>query len=80
MLSELHLPVWSSPSHSSSISVSFFSSIAYISCILLAWAFLATLYELRSVVGFEKKKELLVDVAKWSGDGLKTNCLKMPAN
>jgi len=40
----------------------------------------ATLYELRSTAGFEKKKELLVDVAKWSGDGLKTNCLKMPAN
>lgn len=40
----------------------------------------ATLYELRSTAGFEKKKELLIDVAKWSGDGLKTNCLKMPAN
>ncbi|KIM44714.1 hypothetical protein M413DRAFT_360463 [Hebeloma cylindrosporum] len=41
---------------------------------------LSTLYELRSTAGFEKKKELLIDVAKWSGDGLKTNCLKMPAN
>jgi len=41
---------------------------------------LSTLYELRSTAGFEKKKELLVEVAKWSGDGLKTNCLKMPAN
>lgn len=41
---------------------------------------LSTLYELRSTAGFEKKKELLVDVAKWSGDGLKTNCLKMPTN
>jgi len=41
---------------------------------------LSTLYELRSTTGFEKKKELLVEVAKWSGDGLKTQCLKMPAN
>lgn len=40
----------------------------------------ATLYELRSTTGFEKKKELLVEVAKWSGDGLKTHCLKLPAN
>lgn len=40
----------------------------------------ATLYELRSTVGLEKKKELLVEVAKWSGDGLKTNSLKLPAN
>ncbi|KAF9563118.1 hypothetical protein CPC08DRAFT_706257 [Agrocybe pediades] len=41
---------------------------------------LSTLYELRSTVGLEKKKELLVEVAKWSGDGLRTNCLKLPAN
>ncbi|PPQ64218.1 hypothetical protein CVT24_008594 [Panaeolus cyanescens] len=41
---------------------------------------LATLYELRSTIGFEKKKDLLIEVAKWSGDGLRTNCLKMPAN
>ncbi|KAF8159461.1 hypothetical protein B0H34DRAFT_655232 [Crassisporium funariophilum] len=41
---------------------------------------LSTLYELRSTTGFEKKRELLVEVAKWSGDGLRTNCLKMPAN
>jgi len=41
---------------------------------------LSTLYELMSTPGFEKKKELLVEVAKWSGDGLKTHCLKMPAN
>ncbi|KAJ3533399.1 hypothetical protein NMY22_g7347 [Coprinellus aureogranulatus] len=40
----------------------------------------ATLYELRSNVGFAKKRELLVEVAKWSGDGLKTTCLKLPAN
>jgi len=41
---------------------------------------LSTLYELRATVGVEKKKELLITVAKWSGDGLRTNCLKMPAN
>lgn len=40
----------------------------------------ATLYELRSTIGLEKKKALLVDVAKWSGDGLRATCLKMPAN
>jgi trafficking protein particle complex subunit 12 len=40
----------------------------------------ATLYELRSMLGFEKKRALLVEVAKWSGDGLKTSCLKLPAN
>ncbi|KAF9477577.1 hypothetical protein BDN70DRAFT_880959, partial [Pholiota conissans] len=40
---------------------------------------LSTLYELRSTTGFEKKKDLLVEVAKWGGDGLRTNCLKMPA-
>ncbi|KAF8967618.1 hypothetical protein BDZ97DRAFT_1755730 [Flammula alnicola] len=40
----------------------------------------ATLYELRSSAGFEKKKELLIEVAKWGGDGLRTNCLKMPAS
>ncbi|KAF9530442.1 hypothetical protein CPB83DRAFT_850931 [Crepidotus variabilis] len=41
---------------------------------------LSTLYELRASFGLEKKKELLANVAKWSGDGLRTNCLKMPAN
>ncbi|KAF8202268.1 hypothetical protein BJ912DRAFT_1019185 [Pholiota molesta] len=41
---------------------------------------LSTLYELRSTTGFEKKKDLLIDVAKWGGDGLRTTCLKMPAN
>ncbi|KJA28064.1 hypothetical protein HYPSUDRAFT_62454 [Hypholoma sublateritium FD-334 SS-4] len=41
---------------------------------------LSTLYELRSTNGFEKKKELLVEAAKWGGDGLRTNCLKLPAN
>ncbi|KAI0061054.1 hypothetical protein BV25DRAFT_830314 [Artomyces pyxidatus] len=41
---------------------------------------LSTLYELRSAVAAEKKRELLVEVAKWSGDGLRTTCLKMPSN
>ncbi|KAH6915927.1 hypothetical protein BKA70DRAFT_1254199 [Coprinopsis sp. MPI-PUGE-AT-0042] len=41
---------------------------------------LSTLYELRSMLGFEKKRALLVEVSKWSGDGLKTSCLKLPAN
>ena len=40
----------------------------------------ATLYELRNNLGFERKKDLLVEVAKWSGDGLRTNALKMPVN
>lgn len=40
----------------------------------------ATLYELRSATAMDKKRDLLVEVAKWSGDGLKTNCLKMPSN
>ncbi|TFK29705.1 hypothetical protein FA15DRAFT_609812 [Coprinopsis marcescibilis] len=41
---------------------------------------LSTLYELQSTLGFEKKRQLLVEVAKWSGDGLKTSCLKLPSN
>ncbi|KAF9454322.1 hypothetical protein P691DRAFT_656665 [Macrolepiota fuliginosa MF-IS2] len=41
---------------------------------------LSTLYELRSAAGLEKKKDLLIEVAQWSGDGLRTNCLKMPTN
>lgn len=40
----------------------------------------ATLYELRSTAAIDKKRELLVKVAKWSGDGLKTSCLKMPSS
>lgn len=40
----------------------------------------ATLYELRSAVAADKKRNLLIEVAKWSGDGLRTTCLKMPAN
>ncbi|KAJ6619835.1 hypothetical protein B0H10DRAFT_2163687 [Mycena sp. CBHHK59/15] len=41
---------------------------------------LSTLYELRSATAIENKRNLLVEVAKWSGDGLKTTCLKMPTN
>jgi len=41
---------------------------------------LSTLYELRSATAAENKRDLLVEVAKWSGDGLKTTCLKMPSN
>ena len=40
---------------------------------------IATLYELRSSIAADKKRELLVEVAKWSGDGLRTTCLKMPS-
>jgi trafficking protein particle complex subunit 12 len=40
----------------------------------------ATLYELRSATAAAKKRQLLVEVAKWSGDGLRTACLKMPAS
>lgn len=42
--------------------------------------FIATLYELRSSTGVDRKRDLLIEVAKWSGDGLKTACLKLPAN
>lgn len=38
----------------------------------------ATLYELRSTAAIDKKRGLLIEVAKWSGDGLRTSCLKMP--
>ncbi|KDQ61743.1 hypothetical protein JAAARDRAFT_66810 [Jaapia argillacea MUCL 33604] len=41
---------------------------------------LSTLYELRSATAADKKRNLLIEVAKWSGDGLKTACLKMPSN
>ncbi|KAI0741612.1 hypothetical protein C8Q80DRAFT_1110193 [Daedaleopsis nitida] len=41
---------------------------------------LSTLYELRSSSGADKKRELLVEVAKWAGDGLRTTCLKMPTS
>ncbi|RDB20833.1 Trafficking protein particle complex subunit 12 [Hypsizygus marmoreus] len=39
---------------------------------------LSTLYELRSATAVENKRNLLLEVAKWSGDGLRTTCLKMP--
>ncbi|GLB41938.1 putative regulation of kinetochore assembly [Lyophyllum shimeji] len=39
---------------------------------------LSTLYELRSATAAENKRNLLLEVAKWSGDGLRTTCLKMP--
>ncbi|TFK48533.1 hypothetical protein OE88DRAFT_1634832 [Heliocybe sulcata] len=41
---------------------------------------LSTLYELRSATAAQNKRNLLCEVAKWSGDGLKTACLKMPSN
>ncbi|EPQ56230.1 hypothetical protein GLOTRDRAFT_40456 [Gloeophyllum trabeum ATCC 11539] len=41
---------------------------------------LSTLYELRSATAAHNKRNLLIEVAKWSGDGLKTACLKMPSN
>ncbi|KAG6865157.1 hypothetical protein C0991_004767 [Blastosporella zonata] len=41
---------------------------------------LSTLYELRSATAAENKRNLLLEVAKWSGDGLRTTCLKMPTN
>lgn len=40
----------------------------------------ATLYELRASFGMELKKDLLIQVAQLSGDGLRTTCLKMPTN
>ncbi|KAH9911879.1 hypothetical protein B0H21DRAFT_828887 [Amylocystis lapponica] len=41
---------------------------------------ISTMYELRSTAGVDKKRDLLVEVAKWAGDGLRTTCLKMPTN
>ncbi|KAH9913924.1 uncharacterized protein B0H18DRAFT_887605 [Fomitopsis serialis] len=41
---------------------------------------LSTMYELRSAAGADKKRNLLVEVAKWAGDGLRTTCLKMPSS
>ena len=40
----------------------------------------ATLYELRSAAAMDKRRDLLVEVARVGGDGLRTTCLKMPAN
>ena len=37
----------------------------------------ATMYELRAGLTAYRKKDLLVEVAKWSGDGLRPTCLKM---
>ncbi|KAL0953818.1 hypothetical protein HGRIS_004998 [Hohenbuehelia grisea] len=39
---------------------------------------LSTLYELRSANALDQKRGLLVEVAKWSGDGLRPACLKLP--
>ncbi|KAH9840252.1 uncharacterized protein C8Q71DRAFT_483076 [Rhodofomes roseus] len=41
---------------------------------------LSTMYELRSTAGADRKRSLLIEVAKWAGDGLRTTCLKMPSN
>jgi len=41
---------------------------------------LSTMYELRSNTAADKKRDLLVEVAKWAGDGLRTTCLKMPTS
>ena len=38
---------------------------------------IATMYELRAGLTAYRKKDLLVEVAKWSGDGLRPTCLKM---
>jgi len=38
---------------------------------------LATLYELRSASALENKVNLLIETAKWCGDGLKTSVLKL---
>jgi hypothetical protein len=46
--------------------------------IFKTYLFTATIYELHSATATEKKRDLLIEVAKWSGDGLKTACLKMP--
>lgn len=73
------------------LSFSFYSVYlhhAQIRCILIScnlnsglpFDLTATLYELRSAVAADKKRNLLIEVAKWSGDGLRTTCLKMPAN
>ncbi|OCH85501.1 hypothetical protein OBBRIDRAFT_762865 [Obba rivulosa] len=41
---------------------------------------ISTMYELRSSVGLDRKRDLLIEVSKWAGDGLRTTCLKMPTN
>ena len=44
----------------------------------LTFAVSATLYELRAHTVMEKKRAVLIEVAKWSGDGLRPNALKLP--
>ncbi|KAK7687889.1 hypothetical protein QCA50_009108 [Cerrena zonata] len=41
---------------------------------------LSTLYELRSNTVADKKRGLLVEVARFAGNGLRTSCLKMPVS
>ncbi|KAL5492373.1 hypothetical protein ACEPAI_3820 [Sanghuangporus weigelae] len=38
---------------------------------------LSTMYELRAGLTAHRKRDLLIEVAKWSGDGLRTACLKL---
>ena len=58
----------------------------YVGIVVMFWEFLrllmltATLYELHSATAVDKKRDLLIEVAKGSGDGLKTTCLKMPTS
>ncbi|KAL5513153.1 hypothetical protein ACEPAH_3551 [Sanghuangporus vaninii] len=40
---------------------------------------LSTMYELRAGLTAHRKRDLLIEVAKWSGDGLRTACLKLNA-
>ncbi|OCB86453.1 hypothetical protein A7U60_g6575 [Sanghuangporus baumii] len=40
---------------------------------------LSTMYELRAGLTARRKRDLLIEVAKWSGDGLRTACLKLNA-
>ncbi|KAL5531631.1 hypothetical protein ACEPAG_4508 [Sanghuangporus baumii] len=40
---------------------------------------LSTMYELRAGLAVHRKRDLLIEVAKWSGDGLRTACLKLNA-
>ena len=47
-------------------------------CCYLTFLVSATLYELRSHTVMEKKRALLIEVAKWSGDGLRPTALKLP--
>ena len=73
---------WQSLSSSTFVRASLSSSLLYSSHFLnsVVTSFTATLYELRSSIAADKKRELLIEVSKWSGDGLRTTCLKMPTN